>query len=81
MEVKLQKWGNSVAIRIPNYLLKSLDLDLNDVVEIKEEDKSIVIIKKKKKQISLKERIDLYKESNDLTKDFSWDEPVGREIW
>ena len=81
MEVKLQKWGNSIGIRIPNYLLKSLNLDLNDIVEIKEENKSIVIVKKNIKKISLKERINSYKGNNNLSKDFSWDDPVGKELW
>ena len=80
MEVRLQKWGNSMGIRIPSNLLKSLDLNLNDKIDIKEEDNNIIISKSKKQNISLKERFDKYNGEN-LSKEFEWDEPVGNEIW
>lgn len=80
MEVRLQKWGNSMGIRIPSSLLKSLDLNLNDKIDIKEEDNKIIISKSKKQNISLKERFDKYNGEN-LSKEFEWDEPVGNEIW
>ena len=80
MEVRLQKWGNSMGIRIPSSLLKSLDLNLNDKIDIKEEDNKIIISKSKKQNISLKERFDKYNGEN-LSKEFEWDEPVGKEIW
>ena len=60
MEVRLQKWGNSMGIRIPSSLLKSLDLNLNDKIDIKEEENKIIISKSKKQNISLKERFDKY---------------------
>ena len=72
MEVKLQKWGNSSGIRIPSNILKSLNIK-------QEEDKIIISIPKKKK-ISLEERFKDYKGKN-LAKEFSWDEPMGRELW
>ena len=80
MEVKLQKWGNSNGIRIPNFILKALNLKPNDKVEIREENDQIIISKVKKQNLSLEERIKQYKGSN-LAKDFCWDEPKGKEIW
>ena len=80
MEVRLQKWGNSNGIRIPNIILKTLNLKPNDMVEIKEENDKIIISKIEKQPISLEERIKAYKGSN-LSKEFSWDEQRGKEIW
>lgn len=80
MEVRLQKWGNSNGIRIPNIILKTLNLKTNDKVEIREENEQIIISKVKKRPVSLEERIKSYKGPN-LAKDFSWDEPQGKEIW
>lgn len=80
MEVRLQKWGNSNGIRIPNIILKTLNLKPNDKVEIREENEQIIISKVKKQSLTLEERIKNYKGSN-LSKNFSWDEPQGREIW
>ncbi|MBR3523992.1 MAG: AbrB/MazE/SpoVT family DNA-binding domain-containing protein [Bacilli bacterium] len=80
MELRLQKWGNSYGIRIPSSIIKSLDLNLNDLMDIKEEDDRIIISKSKKQKISLEKLFEQYNGSN-LAKDFSWDEPQGREIW
>jgi len=79
MEIKLQKWGNSLGIRIPSNILKSLNLNINDIVNIKEEEEKIIITKVEKK-ISLEEKIKAY-EGKNISKEFEWDEPRGREIW
>ena len=80
MEVRLQKWGNSMGIRIPSNILKSLNLKINDVLEIVEKDDKIVVSKSKKGKISLKKLFDKY-DGELLSKEFEWDEPVGKEIW
>lgn len=49
MEAKLQKWGNSIGIRIPSNILKSLNLKQEDILEIIEVDDKIIITKSKKK--------------------------------
>lgn len=80
MEVRLQKWGNSTGIRIPMNILKSLNLKINDLLEIVEENNKIVISKSQKKKISLEELFKKYDGEN-LAKEFEWDNPRGREIW
>lgn len=80
METKIQKWGNSLGIRIPNALVKSLSLKPNDELEISEQDKKIVIVKPDKTKISLEDRIKKYNSKN-IINDFSWDEARGNEIW
>ena len=34
MEAKLQKWGNSLGVRIPSNILKSLNLKTNDKIDL-----------------------------------------------
>ena len=80
MEVKLQKWGNSMGIRIPSNILKSLNLKTNDLLNIELADNKIVISVPQKKKISLEKRFSEYHGEN-LAKTFSWDESVGKEIW
>lgn len=80
MEARLQKWGNSIGIRIPSNILKSLNLHENDLLEILEQDDRIIISKSKNNKISLKKLFDNYKGAN-LAKDFEWDDARGREIW
>ena len=79
MEIQVSKWGNSLGIRIPSNLLKTLDIKENDKLEINLEESKIIITKPKNK-FSLKERFAAYKGPN-LAKEFEWDEPRGREIW
>ena len=80
MKVILQKWGNSDGIRIPSSLLKALNLKTNDRIELIQDGDKIIISKSKNKNISLAQ---LFKEYNgeNLTKEFEWDEPRGKEIW
>ena len=80
MEVRLQKWGNSDGIRIPSSILKSLNIKTNDLLDIEQQDDKIVITISKRKKISLADRFAKYKGDN-LAKEFSWDESVGKEIW
>lgn len=80
MEIRIQKWGNSYGIRIPSNIIKSLNIKVNDVLDIEQIDKKIVISISEKNKISLSEKFKKYSGEN-LAKDFSWDESVGKEIW
>jgi antitoxin MazE len=80
MELKLQKWGNSYGIRIPSIFLKELNLKENDKISIEKVEDKIIISKSKKQKVSLKKLFADYKGKNP-NKDFSWDDPVGKEIW
>ena len=80
MEARLQKWGNSLGIRIPSSILKSLNIKPNEILNIEQEEEKIVISIPKKKKISLEESFKNYHGDN-LAKDFSWDDPMGKEIW
>ena len=80
MEARLQKWGNSVGIRIPHSILKELNLKINDWINIEKVEDKVIMTKQIKSKISLRERFEEYHGEN-LAKEFSWDEPVGREIW
>lgn len=80
MEARIQKWGNSAGIRIPSSILKSLNIKMNDILDIAQEDDRIIISIPKKKKISLEDRFKEYHGKN-LAKEFSWDENVGKEIW
>lgn len=80
MEVKLQKWGNSDGIRIPNSMLKALNLKTNDIVIIEQVNDKIVISIPKKKKISLEERFKNYNGKYNV-EPYDWGEMVGKEIW
>jgi len=43
MEIRIQKWGNSLAIRIPKSFAKEVQIDYNTEVELTIKDESLVI--------------------------------------
>ena len=60
MEIRIQKWGNSYGIRIPSNIIKSLNIKVNDVLDIEQIDKKIVISISDKNKISLSEKFKKY---------------------
>jgi antitoxin MazE len=59
---KIVKWGNSQGVRLPRYLLDSVRLSDNDVVEVTAENDSIIIRKAAdRKHRTLKERLEGFK--------------------
>lgn len=80
MEIRIQKWGNSMGVRIPMNFIKELNLKENDSVEISKEENKIVITKSNKKKISLKQLFENY-HGNYHIEEYDWGEPKGEEIW
>jgi len=62
MKATVQKWGNSLGVRIPSYMAKDLSLENGSSVEIIEEDHRIIIQPKNKK--SLEEILSLITKEN-----------------
>lgn len=55
MTTKLQKWGNSYAVRIPKNFIQDLNLSQGSEMEIEHNNQSLVIKQKKQKEYTLKE--------------------------
>jgi antitoxin component of MazEF toxin-antitoxin module len=82
----IKKWGNSLATRIPKAVVESIDLHLDQEVEIEAVNGKIIITPiKKKKEYKLEELLSQCKpESMSLDReDQEWldAEPVGKEAW
>ncbi len=50
MSAKIQKWGNSLGIRIPKSVIEKANLDENSEVEIENKDGTIIISPRQKKE-------------------------------
>lgn len=78
MTSKIQKWGNSLGIRIPKSIIEKANLSENSEVEIENKDGAIIIFPRQKK-LSLDTLL------SEITKDNlhqeSDDEVEGREVW
>jgi antitoxin MazE len=78
MDAIIQKWGNSLGVRIPNVIVKDYELENGTHVEIVEENGKIIIFPKKK--------YDLTSLLDKVTKDNIHTEvdpsgPKGIEVW
>ena len=86
MHMVIKKWGNSLATRIPKAIVESIDLHLDQKVEIEAVNGKIVITPlKEKKEYKLEELLRQCKsESVKLSgEDRDWLNagPVGEENW
>lgn len=79
MEVTIQKWGNSLAIRIPGSYAKDIRLQQGSCVDlIKGKDK--LVIMPKKPGLKLKNLLAGITADNVHNEEFT-EGPVGKEIW
>ena len=78
MEATVQKWGNSLGIRIPNLIAQELSLKNGEVVDINNNGNEIVI--KPIKKIRLSEMLKQINDQN-IHQEVETTGPVGKEIW
>ena len=78
MEAVVQKWGNSLGIRIPSPIARELSLKNGSVVNINDNGNEIVIKPVQKK--TLKEMLEMINEQN-VHEEIDWGKPVGKEAW
>ena len=79
MKGKIQKWGNSLAIRIPKPFASEIKLNNNSEVEISIKNGAL-LIEPSIKEINLDELLSRVNKKN-LHKLIDFGPPVGREIW
>ena len=79
MNTSVQKWGNSLGVRIPNILVKELQISDGTPIEMKKTGNGILIqpIQPKKK---LKSMLKLVTDEN-RPEEISFGKPVGKEVW
>ena len=83
MIAAINKWGNSLAVRIPNILIRELNLKNEAPIDIVVENGKIVIVPQ---NISIKEKIAekfaQFEASSDIiSDDYDWGDAVGDEVW
>ena len=82
MATKVQKWGNSLAVRIPDDVVEEAGFIPGYEVTVKNVRNSVVItpIVTKKRRPTLDELVDRIK-PHQLHKAVDWGKPMGKEIW
>ena len=80
MQTTIQKWGNSLAVRIPNPLAKDLRMTSGTLVDMTVEKGKIVVTPQKEPEFTLEEMMKDVTKQN-LHTEVDWGGPVGREAW
>jgi antitoxin MazE len=80
MQTKIQKWGNSLALRIPKSFALNVNIKQNELVDISVDRGKIIISPIAQKEYSLEELLKGVSENN-LHSEFDTGAPVGKEIW
>lgn len=76
----IQKWGNSLGIRIPKEIASETCLREGSEVSFSVEGDSIVLTHNKKPEYSLKELLKSF-DKKTMHEEVDWGPPRGSEIW
>lgn len=80
--VTLQKWGNSQGIRIPKYLLNSLQWQQGDKVTLNIEANKLLIEQAPiSRHKNIKELFKGFNPKNYIAREIDWGKSAGDEVW
>ncbi|MDL1978405.1 MAG: AbrB/MazE/SpoVT family DNA-binding domain-containing protein [Deltaproteobacteria bacterium] len=80
MRTKVQKWGNSLAIRIPKLFAQNIRLRNNDSVELLLKKGKLIISPITDKEYTLEELLSGVTVDN-VHNEIDMGKPVGKEVW
>ena len=80
METTIQKWGNSLAVRLPKGVTTKLALRAGSRVEVREGNEGILIRQTPKIRRSLKELVRMIRHGQ-LHEETPWGSARGKEVW
>jgi antitoxin MazE len=82
MQTRIQKWGNSLAVRIPKTLMDQTRLKKNSLIDMTFENGKIVILpaRKRKRKCTIDELLKGITKEN-RHEELGFGPPVGKEIF
>jgi len=80
MKTRVQKWGNSLALRIPKSFAAEVGLDSNSSVEMSLRNGGLVVVPTAKSKFTLKQLLARVNEKN-LHQEVDTGSAVGGEAW
>ena len=80
MQARIQKWGNSLAVRIPKIFATQSHLRQDSLVEISEENGRIILFPVPQPEITLGEMLNNITPEN-IHGEISTNSAIGKEIW
>ena len=80
MKTTVQKWGNSLALRIPSAFAKEVQVRQGSEVDLTVVEGRLIATPAKKRKPSLAQMLKLVTKEN-RPSEIDWGAPVGREVW
>ena len=80
MQTRIQKWGNSLALRIPRAVAREIGLNQNAPVEIALMDGKLVVMPVVKRKLTLEKLLAQVTDEN-VHREIDTGAPAGREVW
>jgi len=80
MRVSIQKWGNSLALRIPRSMAMESSIEQGSYVDLRSVDGKLVIDPVKETEYKLEDLLKKVSENN-IHYEIDTGNPVGRELW
>jgi antitoxin MazE len=80
MRVRVERWGNGLAVRIPKYLAEVAELNEGMIVDLTIRQGKIAAIMVRKRKRSLKQLLDKVSTKNRHA-EIDFGAPMGRESW
>jgi len=80
MQLKIQKWGNSLALRIPKAIASDTNIGIGSFVNLSLKKGRIIIEPVAKPKYSLADMLQKINDKN-IHREIKTGKPVGREIW
>jgi len=80
MKARVQKWGNSLALRIPKTFASEVGLDPNSSVEMSLRDGKLIVVPVDKPEFTLKGLLEKVTDEN-LHDEVDTGPAVGGEVW
>jgi antitoxin MazE len=80
MQTKIQRWGNSLGLRIPRYFAEEAGVEVGSQVDLSVRHGDLVVRAVKRRTYRLSELLAKVTTKN-LHGEVDTGEPVGREVW
>jgi len=80
MESKIQKWGNSLGLRIPKWIAEQVGVEAGSGVELSVKEGKIIVLPRRCKKYDLNGLLQAVTPDN-LHGEIDTGEPIGREAW
>ena len=80
MQTKVQKWGNSLGLRIPKSFAVQAGIEAGSEVDLSVEDGELIVRPRRQPKYELKDLLRSITAKN-VHKEVETGDPVGREAW